>query len=284
LLNGSGTPRALTRSRSGARAVEYQRHKPQDTLLHQVIRENLEAFLADARERGPPVAHLVVRELRAYLNYGVLAEGFLRVHCDACGYDRLVAFSCKGRGFCPSCAGRRMAGTAAHLVECVLPEVPVRQWVLTLPYPLRYRCAWDARLTSGVLRAFLRALFADLRRRARRHHDVPSGHCGSVTFIQRFSSAVNLTPHFYSLVLDGVYAGPANNPGRFIPLPPPETEDVARVMTGTALRVMRLLEKREFENGDAPLATDDLLLATLIAASIRSRIATGPQAGLTCLH
>ncbi len=95
---------------------------------------------------------------------------------------------------------------------------------------------------------------------------------------------MNLTPHFYRLVLDGVYAGPANNPGRFIPLPPPEIEDVARVMTGTALRVMRLLEKREFENGDAPLATDDLLLATLIAASIRSRIATGPQAGLTCLH
>jgi hypothetical protein len=60
-----------------------------------------------------------------------------------------------------------MADTAAHLVERVLPEVPVRQWVLTLPYPLRYRCAWDARLTSEVLRAFMRALFADLRRRSR---------------------------------------------------------------------------------------------------------------------
>jgi len=56
-----------------------------------------------------------------------------------------------------------MADTAAHLVDCVLPEVPVRQWVLTLPYPLRYRCAWDARLTSEVLRAFLLSLFADLR-------------------------------------------------------------------------------------------------------------------------
>ncbi|MCH8891367.1 MAG: transposase zinc-binding domain-containing protein, partial [Myxococcales bacterium] len=238
---GSGTPRALTRSRSGACAVEYRRHKPQDTLLHQVIRENLETFLANARERGPPVARFVVRELRAYLKCGVLAEGFLRVHCDACGYDRLVAFSCKGRGFCPSCAGRRMADTAAHLVERVLPEVPVRQWVLTLPYPLRYRCAWDARLTSEVLRAFMRALFADLRRRARRHHGVRSGYCGAVTFIQRFGSALNLTPHFHSLVLDGVYAGPAYNPGRFIPLPPPETEDVARVMAGTARRVMRLL-------------------------------------------
>ena len=36
-----------------------------------------------------------------------------------------------------------MADTAARLVDHVLPEVPIRQWVLTLPYPLRYRCAWN---------------------------------------------------------------------------------------------------------------------------------------------
>ena len=54
------------------------------------------------------------------------------VHCDQCGADRLVPFSCKGRGFCPSCTGRRMADTAAHLVDRVLPEVPVRQWVLRI--------------------------------------------------------------------------------------------------------------------------------------------------------
>ena len=57
-----------------------------------------------------------------------------------------------------------MADTAARLVDHVLPEVPIRQWVLTLPYPLRYRCAWNARLTSEVLQSFLRAVFADQRR------------------------------------------------------------------------------------------------------------------------
>jgi hypothetical protein len=172
-----------------------------------------------------------------------------------------------------------MADTAAHLVDRVLPEVPTRQWVLTLPYPLRYGCAWNARLTSEVLRAFLRALFADQRRRARQHHGVRSGHCGAVTFIQRFGSALNLTPHFHSLVLDGIFAGPAYNPGPFLPLPPPETEDVARVMAGAARRVMRHLKKHGLENDDDPLASDDPLLATLMAASIRSRIATGPEAG-----
>ncbi len=84
-----------------------------------------------------------------------------------------------------------MADTAAHLVDCVLPEVPVRQWVLSLPFPLRYRCAWDAKLTSEVLRAFMRALFADQRRRARIYHGVQRTQCGSVTAIQRFGSAFN---------------------------------------------------------------------------------------------
>jgi hypothetical protein len=55
------------------------------------------------------------------------------VRCTQCGVERLVAFSCKGRGFGPPCVGRRMADTAAHLVDRVVPEVPVRQWVLSLP-------------------------------------------------------------------------------------------------------------------------------------------------------
>ncbi|MFO0690016.1 MAG: transposase [Myxococcota bacterium] len=209
------------RSRRIPAVADYARHEPEKTLLHEVIRAELEPFMARTRAAGAPVARFVEREIRAYLDCGVLAHGFLRVHCDACGCDRLVAFSCKGRGFCPSCGGRRMADTAAHLVERVLPEVPVRQWVLTLPYPLRYRCAWNSRLTSEVLSAFLRSVFADQRLRARRLFGVRKGQCGSVTFIQRFGSALNLAPHFHSLVLDGVYPGPSHQSGDFVALPPP---------------------------------------------------------------
>jgi len=260
-------------------AIQYERHEPEKTLLYEVVREQLEPFLARARRQDAPVARFVEREIRAYLECGVLAHGFLRVHCDACGHDRLVAFSRKCRGFCPSCGGRRMAETAAHLVDRVLPHVPVRQWVLTLPYPLRYRCAWDARLTSEILSSFLRALFTDQRRRARRLFGVPRGHNGSVTFIQRFGSALNLTPHYHVLVLDGVYPGPSHNLGSFVPLPPPKTEDVARILAGTARRILRVIERRSLDPGQDPLASDNPLLALITAASIRSRIATGPEAG-----
>lgn len=64
--------------------------------------------------------------------YARLEEGFLRVRCVACLAEKLVAFICKKRGFCPSCGARRMAETAALLADEVLPERPLRQWVLSL--------------------------------------------------------------------------------------------------------------------------------------------------------
>jgi len=68
--------------------------------------------------------------------------------CDACKQEVLLAFSCMRRGFCPSCAGRLMAQAAAHLVECVLPWVPTRQWVGSVPIPLRYWMAASKELTA----------------------------------------------------------------------------------------------------------------------------------------
>ena len=66
------------------------------------------------------------RECYDYLQCGVLAHGFLQLGCDTCHQALLLAFRCKRRGFCPSCAGRRMAQTAAQLVAQVIPWVPTR--------------------------------------------------------------------------------------------------------------------------------------------------------------
>jgi hypothetical protein len=114
-------------------AAAYQPRNPEENPLYGVVSEHLETFLAMQRERDRPVPHFVERELRSFLDCGVLANGFLRVHCDVCRKDRVVPFSCKGRSLCSSCCGRRMADTAAHLVDRVLPGVALRQWVLWLP-------------------------------------------------------------------------------------------------------------------------------------------------------
>ena len=179
----------------------YTPRCPEDTVLYGVVAGSLESFLAQAERVDRSVPRFVEREFRAFLDCGILAHGFLRVHCDACGHDRLVPFSCKGRGFCPSCGGRRMADTAAHLVDRVLPQVPVRQWVLTLPFELRFRLAYDSRLTGEILSLFVRVVFTSLRRRARRQFGAIDPKCGSVTFVQRFGDALNLNPHVECLTL-----------------------------------------------------------------------------------
>jgi len=117
----------------------YQPRAAETGVLHAVVRDHLEDFLRAAAERsdGPGVPRFVAAEFRDFLGCGVLARGFARVRCPGCAFERLVPFSCKGRGFCPSCGGRRMTALAAHLVDHVFPHVPVRQWVLTVPHRLR---------------------------------------------------------------------------------------------------------------------------------------------------
>jgi hypothetical protein len=83
------------------------------------------------------------------------AGGFARLYCATCKHSQLVAFSCKGRGFCPSCLGRRMCATAANLVERVLPDVDLRQWVLTFPFAWRRRLAQDGALLGTLTRLFV---------------------------------------------------------------------------------------------------------------------------------
>jgi len=85
----------------------YRRRRPEEGLLHSILREHLATFLARAEaEDGRGLPRFVRRELMRYLACGVLAFGFARVHCSRCGRDDLVAFACKGRGFCPSCGGK----------------------------------------------------------------------------------------------------------------------------------------------------------------------------------
>lgn len=116
----------------------YQRHQPEQTVLYKIVQENLEAFLRLVhQEYDRPLPDFVEKEFRDYLKCGILAHGILRSKCESCRNEHLIAFSCKRRGFCPSCGGRRMSESAIHLVDEVLPIKPIRQWVLSFPIELR---------------------------------------------------------------------------------------------------------------------------------------------------
>ena len=125
-----------------------------------------------------------------------------------CQAERLVAFSCKRRGFCPSCGARRMAEGAALLVDEVLPREPLRQWVLSVPFALRYPFATAPAVMGQVLGIVTRAIASHLIKAVCYHH--ATAQTGAVTLMtcmkaqmpraqgcaeaaQRFGSALNLT-------------------------------------------------------------------------------------------
>ena len=120
-----------------ASPARYQRHRPEETTLYRVVQTHLDTYLAfvDIETGGAGLPTFVTDEFDAFLACGILAHGFLRLRCNGCAEEKLVAFSCKRRGICPSCGTRRMAEAAAYLVDHVIPKVPVRQWVLPFPIP-----------------------------------------------------------------------------------------------------------------------------------------------------
>ena len=252
----------------------------EDTLVHRTLSRHLETFLERAQERSG-VPRFVEREMRRYLACGIAAHGFVRVHCGGCGLDRLVPFSCKGRGFCPSCGGRRMAEASAHLVDRVMPEVPVRQWVLSLPFALRFAVARDHALLTSVTGVVMRAILGFQRRQARRILGV-GGRCGAVTAIQRFGSALNLNVHFHAIVLDGVHAKGPDGALTFHVLPGPTAFEIEALTDVIARRVGRLLlrEGRSAEGASEESGSEEAsALEAFQAASVQQVAAFGRRAG-----
>ena len=144
----------------------YVRHRPETTLLYQVVEEYWPEFQAELTSHGRYLPAYVIREFDEYLKCGRLEHGFLRVRCESCHDEKLVAFSCKRRGFCPSCGARRMADSAALLVDEVLPHQPMRQWVLSVPFPLRFLFASQPAVMGKVLGIVYRTIATHLTHKA----------------------------------------------------------------------------------------------------------------------
>ena len=216
------TGRQPQRAPDGA-PVHYERHRPEQTTLYRLVQQHAATFFAQGEDAaGAVLPQFVEDEFDAFLECGILAHAFLRLHCGDCGHDKLVAFSCKRRGFCPSCGARRMAQTAAHLVDHVIPLVPVRQWVLSLPIPLRLLLAAKPKLATPVLQVMHRMITRHLLGQAGLKSEETDS--GAVTLIQRFGSAANLNIHLPCLVLDGASERGIDGASKFVEVPEPTDE------------------------------------------------------------
>ena len=243
----------------------YNPRHPERTLLYQTIAEHFETWheLASSGQFDGQGDHhtpkpYVRQAFRKYLECGIFAHGFARARCDDCGHDYFVAYSCKGRGVCPSCNTRRMVETAAHLCDHVLPRLPVRQWVLSVPKRLRYFMQRDGPVLGMVLRIFLRVIAQSLQSNSPAAAQAGNAalHIGAVAFIHRFGSSLNAHVHFHVCVVDGVFeavAGvggaaaqvQASSPGViYHPATAIDQAAVAQVQTTLQKRILRAFVAR----------------------------------------
>ena len=176
-----------------------------------------------------------------------------------------------------------MAESAALLVDEVLPHEPIRQWVLSFPFQLRFLFASRPELMGKALGIVHRAIASHLIKKAGKTQKTAKA--GAVTLIQRFGSALNLNVHFHMLFLDGVYA--KNNYGKaiFQRTNAPTQEELAQLVHTISHRVARYLERqgileRDEESSYLQLdGIDEDPMQQLIGCSVSYRIAVGPQQG-----
>ncbi len=141
----------------------------------------------------------VDEQVRRYLACGLCANGFARVQCPDCHEEYLLAFSCKTRELCPSCAARRAAATAVLLREEVLEEVGHAQWVCVMPKMLRPYFLHHRELLGGLARAAWETV-RELMVAATGEEGLRPG---MVAVVQTAGDLANWHPHVHALVSRG---------------------------------------------------------------------------------
>jgi len=175
-----------------------------------------------------------------------------------------------------------MAETAALLSDKVFSDVPLRQWVISFPFPLRYLFAAHPQAMGKVLGIVYRTISTHLIHKA--GYRLMDGATGAVTLIQRFGSALNLNIHFHILFLDGVYVYHDNRPPRFQRVKAPNKDELEDLVQLISQRIGRCLERQGLLEQDTESAwlkldpADDTdALPNLLGSSVSYRIAIGQQ-------
>jgi hypothetical protein len=179
-----------------------------------------------------------------------------------------------------------MNETAILLTERVLPPVPLRQWVLSVPPPLRYLLAYNKTLLGEVVSAHVTCIFRWLRARAKRELGLTSVrnlYPAAVTAIQRFGSAGGLNTHLHTIALDGVYVEQEDGKLVWHTVREPTKGDVAAVAWDICQAVVKVLRKHnlwlDVDPADDQLALDEPTLSHCAKASLTGVLAFGPRVG-----
>ena len=184
----------------------YQPRRPHASPFWQLIRNGWEEFLAcyetDYRPTLGPLLPSATKTVQAFLRCGDLASGFTRYQCEDCGYEHLLAFTCKSRHFCPSCHQRRVRSTSQWIATSVCYDVPHRQFVFTIPKVLR----GIFRKRKKLLTHLFHTAIDTLRDYFRIRLSLPDGKLGAIAALHTFGDYLIFHPHVHVLAADGLFA------------------------------------------------------------------------------
>ena len=274
------------------KSCTYQRRRPELTPCYRILQEHLATFVADRDAEGVPLPKHVLDEFDAYMRCGILAHGFIRLVCDSCQKELAVAFSCKRRGFCPSCCAKRMAEAATHLTENVLPLAPYRQFVISFPIPMRHWLNNNRRFAAQVYSIVTKAIHRHYQKKAESLGG-KNPVAGTIAFLQLAGSALTLNPHLHILALDGTYTM-VNDLPKLRCAPKLEDSDVENLLGDIVSRVTKLCRRRGYLDKDGTIVNHPELdplfapdgpegqmsaVARATASSLQGKIAFGPNAG-----
>ena len=193
----------------------YRPRRPRASPLWQIVHHGWEAFLAEYesayRKAHGPLRNDAVSVVAQFYRCGDLAAGFTRLQCPDCGHEKLLAFTCKTRHFCPSCHQRRVRSVGDWIAHEVCFEVPHRQFVFTMPKPLRGIFRKRRKLLDHVFRVSIECLRDWMRARL----DLPHGQLAAVAAVQTFGDYLNFHPHLHVLAATGL----VDREGRFHLMP-----------------------------------------------------------------
>ncbi len=158
--------------------------------------------------------------VRKFLECGDLAHGFARVRCGDCGHEMFVAFSCKQRGFCPSCHQKRTLNLSYHLTRNVFAQVSHRQFVFTIPKRFRLYFRHNRKLLGKLAQCAWRTV-RDVYGFVLGEEAIP----GAVVAIQTFGSLILWHPHIHAIISDGSFLPN----GTFVPMPDMPTAPFLKV-------------------------------------------------------
>jgi hypothetical protein len=208
----------------------YRPRHPERTVLYRVLFHYFDRFLAEYESRFEKeygfLRPIIKEVVERYLDCGNPRCGFARIRCPDCQAEHLPMFSCRTRGFCPSCHVRRLEEWGEWMHEELLLNISHRQIVFTIPRMLRIFFKYNRRLLGELCRCALRSLT--------RYFEVTAGNelmPGVIAAIQTFGDRINPHPHLHFLVTEGG----VDKAGRLYKIPRIDDSRLAEIFTREVL-------------------------------------------------